>query len=322
MKYTNTTNIPLSLAVMLANDTYDYNTDPRTISVTTLLKPIKKIVLGLRASQSNEVDISSRLASIKGTALHDSLERAWLNNHKQALLALGESKSIVDRFKINPTKVSNNDIPVYLEVRSSKQLNDWTISSKFDIVIDGKISDLKTTKTYTYIKGTNDDDYIKQLSMYRWVNQDIVTEDIGSILYWFQDWTKLNQLKSKGKYPPSEMVEKNFNLLSIQETSKFISNKLNEISKYIDLPEKELPPCSKEDLWQTESTFKYYKNSSKITRSTKNYDTYWEANERLISDGSVGVIIEKKGVAKACPYCAVNLLCTQYKQLQKEGLIE
>ena len=44
---TNNTNLPLSIAVWLACDDYDYNNDPYTISATTLLKPLKQIYSSL-----------------------------------------------------------------------------------------------------------------------------------------------------------------------------------------------------------------------------------------------------------------------------------
>lgn len=56
MQYTNTTNIPLPLAVFLATDDYDYQ--PDTISVTTLLKPIKQIILGRRLEKKIDLLIS------------------------------------------------------------------------------------------------------------------------------------------------------------------------------------------------------------------------------------------------------------------------
>lgn len=65
-KFKNTSNVALSVAVWLANDTYDYNDDRQVISVTTLLKPVKQIILEQRAARSNVIDheeISNMVAS-------------------------------------------------------------------------------------------------------------------------------------------------------------------------------------------------------------------------------------------------------------------
>jgi len=45
LRYANVSDVPLALAVFLATDSYDYNPDPNTVSATTLLKPIRQIVL-------------------------------------------------------------------------------------------------------------------------------------------------------------------------------------------------------------------------------------------------------------------------------------
>ena len=45
-RYLNPSNVPLSLAVFLANDTYDY--EPGTISATGLMRPLRQIILSRR----------------------------------------------------------------------------------------------------------------------------------------------------------------------------------------------------------------------------------------------------------------------------------
>ncbi len=87
MKYTNNTGINLSLAMWLATDTYDHCDDPMQISATTLLKPVKVIVLSRRLAKSGvtkEADLSTMVPSRLGTAIHDAIERAWTPPSKEA----------------------------------------------------------------------------------------------------------------------------------------------------------------------------------------------------------------------------------------------
>ena len=65
--------------------------------------------------------------------------------------------------------------------------------------------------------------------------------------------------------------------------------------------------------------YKYYKNPSKLDRSTKNFDTLDAANARLTSEGSVGIVNEVKGQVKACTYCNALNVCNQAKQLIMQG---
>jgi len=72
-----------------------------------------------------------------------------------------------------------------------------------------------------------------------------------------------------------------------------------------------MPACTAEELWQTPSVFKYYKNPEKTLKSSGNFDDYYLANERFVQDGSVGLIVEVKGQVKACAYCAAFEVCKQ-----------
>ena len=90
----------------------------------------------------------------------------------------------------------------------------------------------------------------------------------------------------------------------------------------VDTPEPGLPLCTAEDLWATgDPVFKYYKDPAKTSRSTKNFKTSYEANERLVKDGSVGLVKEVKPKPKACNYCNARSVCTQYSDMARDGLI-
>ncbi len=80
-KFINPQNISLPMAVWLANDTYDYDSRTNVISVTTLMKSVKQIVLGSRIKPSdNPIDIATLLPSRLGTAVHNAIEEAWVSN--------------------------------------------------------------------------------------------------------------------------------------------------------------------------------------------------------------------------------------------------
>jgi hypothetical protein len=93
MNITNEKDIALPLAIWLLNDEYDYIDTPNYISVTTLMKPIKQIVLAQRVpAESKGFDLSDLIASRMGTALHDSIEKAINTNRSKALRMLGYPK--------------------------------------------------------------------------------------------------------------------------------------------------------------------------------------------------------------------------------------
>jgi len=317
MKYSNETGIPLALCVLFVNDLYDHSDEPNTISVTTLLDSVRQIILGMRATGEGTKDVSDMVASMYGTALHSALEQAWLNPYK-ALEELGYPPTIVRKFVINPSYVNEYDIPVYVEQRSIQQIAGWNVSGKFDLVIDGRLNDLKNRKVWAYLNSSNDKKDILQASIYRWLNQDKVTEEDFSILWLFTDWNSLEAIKNP-LYPKQRWLEQKFKLLSIQETEQYLINKLGLINQYINSPESELPLCkeNKEELWMSDSVFKYYKAQGQ-SRSTKNFDNAYDAHKET-SKG--GYVTEIKGKAVRCGYCSASSVCSQYKDLVNQGLI-
>ncbi len=157
--------------------------------------------------------------------------------------------------------------------------------------------------------------------MYRWLNPKIITHDYLQINYLFTDWSKLDSTRREG-YPMHKIMTQDFELMSLEETERFIKGKLDRIDKYKNEPQKNLPFCTPEELWQKDSVFKYYKNPTSLKRSTKNFDNAHDANARLVADGHVGIVVEQKGEIKFCRYCSANTVCTQKDQYILDGTLK
>jgi len=320
-KYLNGSNVPLSMAVFLATDSYDHNDE--CISVTTLLKPLKQIILSSRVPQDQGLaDIQGLVQSRMGTAIHDGIECAWLSNHKEAMAALGYPQRIIDRVLVNPTpdQLFDGCIPVYLERRSDRMVLGRKVSGKFDFVGDGRLEDFKSTSVYTWIHGTKDDDYIWQGSLYRWLNQDIITSDEMAIQFLFTDWSAMGA-RQDSKYPQQRTLQKTYPLKSVEEAEHFVTSKIRLLDRYWDADEADIPNCSDVELWRSEPKYKYYKDPAKASlggRSTKNFDDKQAAYIHRGQQG-VGVVVEVPGEVKACRYCAGFAICNQAKNLIATG---
>lgn len=322
-RFANVSEVPLALAVFLATDSYDHNDDPFTVSATTLLKPLRQIILPSRIPAGEGlVNLADMMNSRMGTAIHDGIEKAWMTNSQQAMADIGLPQRVIDRVAINPTDLyltTNPDaIPIYLEQRLKRQLGKWTITGKFDFIGEGKVQDFKSTSTFTYKKQTGADKYTQQGSIYRWLDPKKIHQDRMDIHYIFTDW-KGAMAKTDPSYPPKRFHTQSFELLSLNETEAFIRKKLALIEQYWDAPEEEIPQCSDEELWRSEPQFKYYKNPEKTARSTKNFDTMQDAMLRLSEDGNVGIVKEVPGQVTACRYCPAFAACTQKDQLVAMG---
>lgn len=321
-KYLNASNIPLSVAVYLATDTYDH--DPDTISATALLKPTRQLVLAQRVPDDMSlVDIMGLVKSRLGTAVHDGIEQAWTNGYKDALSHLGYPKRVADRVVVNPDpdNVPENAIPVYMELRSERLIQGVRVSGKFDFVGEGKLEDFKSTSTFTWVNNTKDEDYIYQGSIYRWLNPKIITSDELQINFIFTDWQAM-RAKTDDKYPNFPVMTRKYPLMSLGETEAFISRKLREVEFYKDAPEPDLPLCTDKELWRKEPQFKYYKNPTKMSRSTKNFDSKQDAYNRLATDGGKGTVIEVPGQVMACKFCAAFPICSQKDDLIASGALQ
>lgn len=308
---TNEKHHPLPLAVWLANDTYDYDDRENTISTTTLLKPIRQIVLARQNKDNLKIqDVDNLINVSMGSALHDSVEQAWKDRDKaiKTMIQLGISE-------LHATKIFDE---TKFEDRLEKQVGDWIVTGKYDIVSQGAVGDVKSSSVYGYLLGSSDWQYKMQMSIYRWLDPELITEDIGTNFYIFTDWSRVKALQDK-QYPQSRIQTKTHVLESVETVDRFIKQKLTLIDKYLPIFDQDkIPECTPEELWQDPDKYAYYKNPS-AKRATALFDDYNEAADRMIKDGNVGRIEHREGLAKACQYCNVANLCEQRKKLMALG---
>ena len=322
MKITNLHGVSLPLAVWLLTDDYDYVSDPKYISATTLLKSTKQIVLGRRVvSADREMDVSDRIAAVMGHSMHDSIEKAWKFNSQKALKQLGYPDDVINRIVINPREgdflLNKNLIPLYIEKRAYREIAGYKIGGKLDMLMDGRLFDFKTTSVWTYLKGRKDEDFAMQGSIYRWLNPEDVTEDHVHIQFIFTDWQRA-MIKSNPEYPKIKLLDYPVEMHSIEDTEAFIVKKLNELSRLWSAPESQIPECTDKELWRSEPQYRYFADAEKAkdptARSSKNFDTKHDADAHMASKGGKGVVIMKPGEVKACEYCPAFDICEQRKQ--------
>ena len=324
-EYTNKNNISLPLAVFLMHDNYDYDDRSEVISATGLLRSIRQIVLTQQNKNlAKTVDVSDLVASRMGQAIHDGCERAWSNRNNvlEALKLLGAADSVVDNIRVNPEapeELEDHHLPVYVEQRAEKQVMNMVISGKYDLVLNGIVNDYKSTSVWTYIYDSNKDNYIKQGSIYKWLSPDKITSDIININYIFTDWSASKARADAKKYPQQRVLTKEYPLWSIEETDQWIKQKIELYQRLADASQDELPECTNEELWASETKYKYYKNPNKVDRSTKNFSTMDEALVQKSVDGDVGIIKTVPGEVKACHYCPVIGICTQAETMRTNG---
>jgi len=319
MRLTNEHGISLPLAVWLLHDDYDFITDPNYISATSLLKSTRQLVLSQRVMDSDkEMDLSFFIASRFGNAIHDSVEKAWKMSAISGMRKLGYPETVTKNIVINPNEAYLNAfpdaIPVWMEQRAIREIQaggtTYKIGGKFDMVLDGRLFDYKTTSVYSYLLGNKDDDYAMQGGIYHWLNPKLITDEHVYIQFIFTDWQR-SQSKRDSYYPQTRTKEHPVLMPTLDQTEAFIINKLSQLDRYKDSPDEEIPFCTDRELWRSETSYKYYADPAKTIRATKVFDNKAEAHAFMASKGGKGIVLAVPGEVKACDYCPAFSVCKQ-----------
>lgn len=324
-KITNDHGIDLPIAVWLLQNGYNSGAkeapEGELISVTTLLKPVRSLILQRHVDQTKEsVDLADLVSSRMGHSLHDGIERAWTEGDWQgAMRRMHYSQDVIDQIKINPdpSSVGPDDIPIYLEQRRFKEIGGVVLTGQLDFCINGAYRDTKSTSVFSYMSDSKDDDFILQGSMYRYIMPEIIKKDKMRIEFLFTDWQKF-MAKNNPNYPQAKAAHKEYPLMSLEATEQWILDRLDVIkknAKYVTKQDK-LIRCTEKELWKSEDKYSYYakpETAAKGGRAQKNFKSFAEAEQHRTDKGK-GVVKKIPGVVKACQFCAAFPICDQRKE--------
>ena len=278
MKFTNKYNLPEEITKALIHDWYKGS--PDSISVTRLIDSPRIFYLMLRHDDEIEIDVSERVWTLLGSAIHYALEKIELKNHLK-------------------------------EERLSYTIDGIKITGKFDVFGgDEKITDYKVTSVYSIIYKDRLNEWTKQLNVYAWLLRKYgFNPKSAQIIAILRDWTT-NKAKQNNDFPQIPICVIPIRLWTSEEAENFVKNRVALFKSVKDLPDDELPSCTSEERWETKTTYAVKMRGRK--RAVAVYDTEEEAIKKATEIG--GTIEERKGEAKRCEqYCPVNKFCKYYK---------
>ena len=352
MPITNINGVGLSVAVLLAHDTYDYDSRENAISTTTLLRSVKQVAIQIQQKEAGgeriDIDVTDLVASRTGSATHDALEHVWIKGHyKSAMRKLGYQKDIIEAIKVNPAsdELVKGDIPVYVEIRGEIEVDGTIITGKFDFVGDGKLEDLKNTiewvvvktlkelKEYRSILDTKETmlhkiesiysncpklfSYVMQGSIYRLIHSDIVTKDYMAIQFIIKDFKKYNV--SKDDHPTMNPYELKLDLFPAEAVMEWVRLRIAKIKAAALMEQRLMKPCTQTELWSDSTKWKYF-TKPESAKAYRVFDNPTDAYDLCESRGS-GIVKEVIGKPKACGFCPNKLVCEQATIYVRQGLL-
>lgn len=257
---------------------------PGTLSATTLLQGDKQIVLYDRHFDELTQDAADQVWATFGTAFH----------------------AIMEKQKSNTFKEEAFEVPV----------DEWKVTGHLDSYDMEKeiIEDWKTTSVWKIIK-QNFDEWKAQGLTYAWLirNAGLNVQKCRFIAL-LKDWSKA-EAKRNADYPQKPVFIYTFDVTDedLEATEARIKAKIKSVTEAYKLSDDEIPTCTPEERWTTETVYAVMKPGRKS--SVKNF-TNKESAEAYMATLPAGHYIETRpGEDRRCQeYCPCAQFCNHYKE--------
>lgn len=318
IQITNSLGLPLPLVTWLMNDDYDYNSDPKVFSATSLIKSTKKTLLSSSVARSNTIavtiDVADKMAAIRGQNIHAAVEDSYADEAFVAKIA-NQLKEFV------PVVRMEERLHAQIEIDGVE----YTVSGKFDALINGVMTDWKTENTFSFGDETKERDRIMQLSIYIWLCvKNGIEVDMDKATYYsvYQNWMKgFAEKADESKYPKAPIMPFDIKPHSMAYVEMWLKDRIRERIE-LTIEDVDGMTCSPDDLWMEANPEWQYFSKPDAARASKNFPTRLEAETYFASKKHVGLIKPKPSYAKACEYCFGFAICSQYQRLKAEGKIQ
>lgn len=321
MNFSNVYQYPPYIACWLQGDDYDHpveseNKHHHYLSASQITKPVRMIILEERHRDELEHDVSDMIAVRYGTAIHAACELAWKKKIEKEDSSMDASYEIA-----NTLAEQRMEVPDAYTVDGET----FTVRGKFDLLYENQLYDLKSTSVWSWILDSHKEDYQKQASVYAWLlykTSEVKVKPTFKIIFIFTDWSQ-KEAKIKENYPPRRIMIREYPILEYEddwetgnrEPPKFIQDKCRELARAYKRTDDELPECTEEELWRTQTVYKYYLSGRTDGRATKVFQSLPEAEDFKRQKSERGVILTIPGEPRRCAYCTARPFCNQYKKM-------
>ena len=295
MKITNNYNLPEPIVRALTKDNYSRGASNR--SVTQLIDSPQVQILQREHDADLHEDVTDRMWSILGTAVHNIFEEAT-PDHQNA------------------------------EERIFYESNGWVISGAIDLQEQSDnytggvctvMSDYKCTSVWSVIYGKKEWD--NQLNAYGWLSRHGkgVNVDRLRVIAVLRDWNR-REASMKSDYPKAPIVIVDIPRWTDEQQDAYMDDRirLHSEAEFSRLTGEHLPDCLDSERWMQPTTYAVKKKGNKRAISGGVQKTMEGAEAFVIAKDTDKVKHEievRKGKASRCEgdYCHVAKICPQYQ---------
>ena len=223
MTLTNRFNLPDSIFRAISND--PYSKGDADISTTELINVPQAVALMKRYKDKIQEDVSERIWSLVGQAVHVILERAT------------PDESIAEK-------------------RYFRNVLGWKISGAVDLIEENTLFDYKVTGVFTFIYGSRIKEWAAQANVNNWLRSAKwgSVDKLQNVLI-LRDWVKSKA--GTGKYPDVQIVTVDLDLWDLKKAEDYVIERVKLHQEAQKCTDEELAvkfPCSIEDRWLNERT--------------------------------------------------------------------
>jgi hypothetical protein len=261
-----------------------------TYSASMLSMSPRQVWLERRHDSEITVDVIERLWALEGTAMHKILEMG------------AGAHDLGEQFI---------EIEIFPGVTISGTADGYNGQDKV-------IRDYKRTSVWTIVYMSRIKDWTAQLNTYGWLFRKIGFEvEHLQIIAFLRDWQK-TKAKLDPNYPQVHAAVVNLPLWNEEMQLKYITSRVGLFEANKDVPDAELPTCTKEERWQDEDKYAVMKKGNK--RAIRVFDSPTDA-ERLWKEKGEGHYVDKRpGEPRKCAdYCPAAPFCNQFQDELKAG---
>jgi len=282
MRVTNNWDVPAPLVTLASREFYSKGSSQ--YSVTELLSPPRVRRLREQFQDQLEQDVTDMMWQMLGSALHVVMERGVMPGW------ISEERLFAD---VNGVTISGQ-IDLQEQTPNGVVLYDYKFTSAW-AVMNEKI------------------EWEEQLNLYGWLVQTVRQKQVAGlkICALIRDWSR-HEVGKEG-YPPKQIHLIDIPLWDYETATKFVRERLDlhRESKVSADWGHNLPECTPQERWQSETTYAVKREGRKTAiRVLKDLT---EAQQ--LAEKEKGYVETRLGEPKRCTgnYCGVNEWCSQYR---------